>query len=344
MADAMSYLASAHSSSGGACRGPQSRAYRRALHRYAKQINALPSCKFNFLKPQEFFSHLGPDAKAFHKNNPQCFGLPRSYSARVVQDDNAQAAPAAAQAIEGKTIVIGQHGSDSSGLQLGSVGVKPSDVNWFSSTNSYVFDTVLEQPSAQLFPQLKASRVSGYVSLEGNAPAASIAIGSDVINVELDKKASWYDVEVAANAGAYLDTHKSTLAWDVKSDKWTNASWEEGKFTWGYDIANRGNDLQEDWVAENMFLDNCMFLLPYYLQVGARPSTELPAQTPIPQLSLTSPWTCTARTTHASSERAPMMVPSSTPPSRIDVLCPLPQPNAVNRPSSLSSQSSGKFR
>ncbi|KAK4661637.1 uncharacterized protein QC763_0105070 [Podospora pseudopauciseta] len=256
MADAMSYLASAHSSSGGACRGPQSRAYRRALHRYAKQINALPSCKFNLLKPQEFFSHLGPDAKAFHKNNPQCFGLPRSYSVRVVQDDNAQAAPAAAQAIEGKTIVIGQHGSDSSGLQLGSVGVKPSDVNWFSSTNSYVFDTVLEQPSAQLFPQLKASRVSGYVSLEGNAPAASIAIGSDVINVELDKKASWYDVEVAANAGAYLDTHKSTLAWDVKSDKWTNASWEEGKFTWGYDIANRGNDLQEDWVAENMFLDN----------------------------------------------------------------------------------------
>lgn len=85
--------------------------------------------------------------------------------------------------------------------------------------------------------------VFGYVSFEGNVFVVLIVIGLDVINVEFDKKVSWYDVEVVVNVGVYFDMYKLMLVWDVKFDKWINVSWEEGKFIWGYDIVNRGNDL-----------------------------------------------------------------------------------------------------
>ncbi|KAK4182656.1 hypothetical protein QBC35DRAFT_147519 [Podospora australis] len=243
MAATMSYLAGAHdaymSESHQLSRKlshKRSKAERKSYHRYKKLFDSCPL-----------------HAKGFHRDNQQALGLPRSYSLRVVDDpylpaDLKAAHSTAATQIQGKSVIVGQHGCKDTGLNLGGVGIDVDHVTWIAPTESYTFST-LETTSTPV-------DVVGHLSFASSSPTGSIAIGAAVVNVELDKKTTWYDVQVSADAGAYWDTSGKKLAWDDTTSRWGAANWEAGKFTFGYDVENAGDELQPYVVAENYFRDN----------------------------------------------------------------------------------------
>ncbi|CZR47321.1 uncharacterized protein FPRO_08695 [Fusarium proliferatum ET1] len=209
------------------------RATRNALYRHAQFLNSLPE-----------------GAKAYHKDNREAQGLPRAYSIQFADPTVDQDHPELKK-LNGQTLIIGEHGSNNTGMLLNGHRISPSHTAFSPATSSYSFKATIPATEGQ-----QNSDVAGFVSLIGQEPSGVLSVGNRTFNIRLDPRKVWFNVNISANAGAYFSTGDSTLKWDITSSAWKGATWETAGLTFGYDTKNIGDDIQARWATENTFIDN----------------------------------------------------------------------------------------
>ncbi|KAI9150587.1 hypothetical protein HJFPF1_10362 [Paramyrothecium foliicola] len=202
------------------------------------------------------------DAKAYHKENRQAQGLPRAYSIRFANATVDQDHPELNK-LNGQTLLIGEHGSNDTGMLFNGHEIHPDDTSFSPATNTYSFKTSLKAAQTD---------VGAFINLAGTQAGGVLAVGDKTFNIMLDPAKVWFDVKISANAGAYFSTGDQRLKWDSTSQKWTDAIWELSGLTFGYDNKNIGDELQARWVAENTFIDNSV-TPPATFDLAATPMT-----------------------------------------------------------------------
>lgn len=190
------------------------------------------------------------DARKYHTENRYGEGLPRAYSIRF-EDPIVAADHPELLKLNGQTIIFGQHCSDDTGVILNGHEVSSNHTSYVPATKTLAFRTFVE-------PNGSSERydVGACFSFEAQNPTGTLAVGARAFNVVLDPKKVWFDVKVSANAGAIFSSGDNTFKWKEDSDDWKKAVWEQGKFQYGWNMHNIGDEDQARWVAECEFVDS----------------------------------------------------------------------------------------
>ena len=205
-------------------------------------------------------ANVSIDARTFYKNNPDGEGLPRAFSINFADPLVGKDDPGL-QKLNDQLIIFGRHCSNTTGILLNGHRVQPDDTTYVPATKSYSFAT-----NSAPEPGISRTDMGGFISLLGAQPSGTITVGARTFNVQLDPAKVWYDVKVSNSAGASFTSGTNDLEWDSTSTQWNNATWETGKFSFGYntrDIGTKvGSTKTSVWITENSFVDNCSYCYP----------------------------------------------------------------------------------
>ena len=138
-------------------------------------------------------------------------------------------------------------GAAQTGIYFNDVYIEPKNVTTANDGRFYSFSQQANGRSVKGWCEFVGHVGFGHVTIDGGAEYA----------LRLHPWAVRYDVQVAADAGAYYSTGDSMLKWDPKSDAWANATWTAGRMSFAYDVYSEKDPVtdEEVKVVEVSFID-----------------------------------------------------------------------------------------
>ena len=194
--------------------------------------------------------------REFHKKNPDAYGLPRGYKLHF---EEPTVTGKSLSSLNSASLVFSRFGLKGGWLSLNGHKIDPADLEFHSSTNTYVFQTKLSIPVDGRTAEVA---VSGHFNFDSAIPSGSLHVDHRVFVITLEPMMVKFAVKVSDDAGVYWNSAKGELVWDEESEKWKNASWESS-MQFAYGVVTEDDPIQPLTIIENVFTDKCEFTMTY---------------------------------------------------------------------------------
>ena len=189
-----------------------------------------------------------PEAATFHDQNPDGLGLPRAYKLLYLDpDDQGKGQTESTPVDKGHRITFGNFGKEDCGIAINGYKIDPSEVNFSVPTKVCTWQSV----------SVTGVPFSGYLNFEAPQPFGALTIDQQTFRVFLEEHPLSFRVKVSSNTDAVYSSGASALTWNVASDEWKNASWEDS-LLFSYNTKVIEDPIEPRVVIENYFADTCM--------------------------------------------------------------------------------------
>ncbi|KXG49268.1 uncharacterized protein PGRI_031380 [Penicillium griseofulvum] len=194
-------------------------------------------------------SRMGEEARRVLDANPKQIGGPRMFKILVTGHDTIAGRKLHDPSFyhdEGHYLFLPAFGTPDTPMRLNNGWIAPSDIQITPERNIYTVNT---QDS-------NGDSLSLFIDFTNpNRPTGQIYLAGGNYAVMLQPYAVSFDVQVAANSGAYLSSGQGGLVWDPDSSEWNSASWETS-MTFQYDTVSKSNPFgSPEYINEAAYTD-----------------------------------------------------------------------------------------
>ncbi|KAJ3503343.1 hypothetical protein NLJ89_g8480 [Agrocybe chaxingu] len=189
------------------------------------------------------------------KENPNHYGAPRRFAVLIaphaVVHKDEMIYDTSKYVFEGHTIHFSAFKTPETGLWINNSWVPPSQILLSPNKTAYTF-------SAHLKDEDGGGTLHGYLNfVQENTPHGLLIHNNEAaFAIQLKPYASQYSIAVSADAGAAWSSGNHELTWDVKSDQWKKATWEDKAGLLAYDLASNNDPILPISVIEVGITDN----------------------------------------------------------------------------------------